>query len=108
MSPDTVDSDQLLECKDGYFCLFEGPNQTGKVLYAKDVHMTEHAMTPPEEGDIEPPIFPRSARNPIPDDIGCIARLNDQPNFEGDEQEIGFGNHELDGRRVASITVDCG
>jgi len=37
-------------------------------------------------------------------DFGCIVRLNDRPNFDGDEQEVdGFGNHELDGRRVASL-----
>lgn len=97
------------ERKEGYFCLFEGPGQTGKVLYAKDAKVTEESFELPDENDIEPPIFPRSVHNPIPDDFGCLVRLNDEPHFRGDEQNVpGFGNHELDGRRVASLTVDCG
>ncbi|MBD0695022.1 hypothetical protein [Streptomyces sp. CBMA123] len=58
---------------------------------------------------LEPPIFPRSAVDPLPDDFGCIIRLNDQPRFAGDEQELnGFGPHQLDGRRAGSLTTDCG
>ncbi|GGM81546.1 hypothetical protein GCM10012275_60260 [Longimycelium tulufanense] len=96
-------------CKEGYFCLFEGPHQTGRVLLAEDAHIATDGFNLRELDDIEPPIFPRSARNPLPNDFGCIVRLNDRPHFAGDEQEVdGFGNHELDGRRVGSLTPDCG
>ncbi|MDH6126080.1 hypothetical protein [Kitasatospora sp. GP82] len=98
-----------LKCKKGYFCLFEGPHQTGRVLLAEDAHVTKDGFDLRQLDDIEPPIHPQSARNPLPDDFGCIVRLNDQPNFAGDEQEVsGIGDHELDGRRVASLTPDCG
>ncbi len=98
-----------VRCPEGYFCLFEGPHQTGRVLLAEDAHIMADSFQLDELDDIEPPIFPRSARNPLPGDFGCIVRLNDGPNFGGDEQEVsGFGNHELDGRRVGSLTPDCG
>lgn len=96
-------------CKKGYFCLFEGPHGTGRVLYAANPHITRTGFKLPEEADIEPPVLPRSVRNPLPDAFGCIVRLNDRPDFAGEEQEVsGFGVHELDGRRVASLTPDCG
>ncbi|MBB4894167.1 hypothetical protein FHS39_003201 [Streptomyces olivoverticillatus] len=96
-------------CKKGYFCLFEGPHGTGRVLYAANPHITRTGFKLQEEADIEPSVFPRSVRNPLPDTFGCIVRLNDRPGFAGEEQEVsGFGDHELDGRRVASLTPDCG
>ncbi|MET8627412.1 peptidase inhibitor family I36 protein [Kitasatospora sp. NPDC004669] len=96
-------------CPRGYFCLFEGPHQSGRVLLAENAHITKDGFQLRELDGIEPPIFPRSARNPLPDGAGCIVRLNDRPHFAGDEQEVvGFGNHELDGRRVGSLTPDCG
>ncbi|MFF2148608.1 peptidase inhibitor family I36 protein [Kitasatospora sp. NPDC058190] len=96
-------------CPKGHLCLFEGPHQTGRILLDEDAHITKDGFQLRELDDIEPPIFPRSAVNPLPDDFGCIIRLNDQPHFGGDEQElVGFGKHELDGRRVASLTSDCG
>ncbi|MGW2250728.1 peptidase inhibitor family I36 protein [Kitasatospora sp. NPDC001660] len=96
-------------CPKGHLCLFEGPHQTGRILLDEDAHITKDGFNLRELDDIEPPIHPRSAVNPLPDDFGCIIRLNDRPNFGGDEQELtGFGKHELDGRRVASLTPDCG
>ncbi|MFH8387821.1 peptidase inhibitor family I36 protein [Kitasatospora sp. NPDC018058] len=96
-------------CPKGYFCLFEGPHQTGRVLLAENAQVTKGSFHLRELDDIEPPIFPKSVRNPIPDTFGCIVRLNDQPTFGGAEQEVsGFGNHELDGGRVGSLTPDCG
>ncbi|MFJ2607663.1 peptidase inhibitor family I36 protein [Streptomyces sp. NPDC091279] len=101
--------DRALRCERGYFCLWEGPHQTGRLLFAEDAHVTSEGFRFPDRDDIEPPIHPRSARSPLPDDFGCIVRLNDRPDFAGDEQEIDHvGNAELDGRRVASITSDCG
>lgn len=71
--------------------------------------MTDEGFQFPDRDDIEPPIHPLSARNPVPDDFGCVIRLNNQPKFAGEEQELaGSGDHELDGHRVASITTDCG
>ncbi|MFC5187602.1 peptidase inhibitor family I36 protein [Actinomadura harenae] len=97
------------KCPKGHFCLFAGPGGTGKVLLDEDAHITKGGFQLRELDDIEPPIFPRSAFDPLPDDFGCIVRLNDQPNFQGDEQETdSHGLHELDGRRVASLTSDCG
>ncbi|MFI9271158.1 peptidase inhibitor family I36 protein [Kitasatospora sp. NPDC052896] len=96
-------------CKQGYLCLFEGPQQTGRVLLAVDAKVTKTGFDLRELDDIEPAIFPRSVRNPLPDGFGCIVRLNDRPDFAGEEQEVsGYGNHELDGRRVGSLTPDCG
>jgi Peptidase inhibitor family I36 len=105
-----ADADRAAKtCKKGYFCLWSGPHQTGRLLFAEDAHVTKDSFRFPDRDDIEPPIYPRSAYNPLLDDFGCIVRLNDQPHFAGDEQEVaGFGNQELDGRRVASITSDCG
>ncbi|MFB7664676.1 peptidase inhibitor family I36 protein [Kitasatospora sp. NPDC056138] len=97
------------QCRKGYFCLWEGPHQTGRLLFAEDAHVTKEGFRLAEQDDIEPSVHPRSARNPLPDDFGCIVRLNDRPDFGGDEQEVaGFGDHELDGRRVGSLTSDCG
>jgi hypothetical protein len=97
------------DCPRGYFCLFEGPHQSGRVLLAEDAHVTKGSFQLRELDATEPSTLPRSVRNPIPDSFGCIVRLNDQPHFAGDEQEVsGFGNHELDGRRVGSLTADCG
>ncbi|MER7846473.1 peptidase inhibitor family I36 protein [Kitasatospora sp. NPDC096077] len=96
-------------CPKGHLCLWEGPHMTGRLLFNEDAHITKDGFNLREIDDIEPPIFPRSAVDPLPDDFGCIIRLNDQPNFGGAEQELDkFGPHELDGRRVASITPDCG
>lgn len=96
-------------CPKGYFCLFEGEHGTGRILLAEDAHITKDGFTLRELDDIEPPIHPRSAFDPLPNDFGCIVRLNDQPNFAGDEQETdSYGLHELDGRRVGSLTPDCG
>ena len=104
MSHGTVASDHSLECEEGYFCLFEGPHQTGKVLYAQEVKISEEGLEFHDEGGIEPPIFPRSARNPFSDAWPCFLSLFEQPNRRGGEQDIsGFGDHELDGRRVASF-----
>ncbi|MFJ1747992.1 peptidase inhibitor family I36 protein [Streptomyces sp. NPDC088116] len=108
-SPVTDTGHAAKTCKKGYFCLWSGPHQTGRLLFAEDAHVTEEGFGFPDRDDIEPPIHPRSAYNPLLDDFGCIVRLNDRPYFQGDEQEVaGFGNQELDGRRVASITSDCG
>ncbi|KJK58683.1 peptidase inhibitor family I36 protein [Saccharothrix sp. ST-888] len=97
------------QCKEGYFCLWEGPHQTGRLLFAEDAQVTQEGFQFPDQDGIEPPIYPQSARNPLPDDFGCIVRLNDLPQFEGDEQEVSdFGDHELDGSRVGSLTSDCG
>ncbi|MFF2078883.1 hypothetical protein ACFVXG_29540 [Kitasatospora sp. NPDC058162] len=96
-------------CAKGHLCLFEGPHQTGRILLDEDAHITKSGFQLRELDDIEPPIHPLSAVNPLPDDFGCIIRLNDEPHFGGDEQElVGIGRHELDGRRVGSLTSDCG
>ncbi|MEV4443123.1 hypothetical protein AB0K09_29770 [Streptomyces sp. NPDC049577] len=96
-------------CPKGHFCLFEGPHQTGRVLLDEDAHVTRTGFRLRELDDIEPPIHPKSARNPLPDAFGCIVRLNDRQHFAGDEQEVDhYGDAELDGRRVGSLTPDCG
>ncbi|GGU63433.1 hypothetical protein GCM10010502_13050 [Kitasatospora aureofaciens] len=96
-------------CPKGHLCLFDGPHQTGRILLNEDAHVTSEGFSLRELDDIEPPIHPRSAVAPLPNDFGCIIRLNDQPHFAGDEQELAhFGPHELDGRRVGSLTPDCG
>ncbi|MGK4580546.1 hypothetical protein [Kitasatospora sp. HPMI-4] len=98
-----------LTCEKGYFCLFEGPHQSGRVLLAEDAHVTKTGFGLRELDDLGPAVRPKSVRNPIPDGFGCIVRLNDRPHFAGDEQEVsGFGDHELDGRPVGSLTSDCG
>ncbi|WP_344635276.1 peptidase inhibitor family I36 protein [Kitasatospora cystarginea] len=102
-------ADGAAQCRKGYFCLFEGPHQTGRVLLAEDAHVTRNGFDLRELDDIAPAVHPRSVRNPVPDGFGCIVRLNDKPNFAGEEQEVsGYGDHELDGRRVGSLTPDCG
>ncbi|WP_066937835.1 hypothetical protein [Streptomyces sp. NBRC 110611] len=96
-------------CRKGDFCLFSGHHQTGEVLYRLPVKVTRTGFTFPEVDELSLPAAPLSARNPIPDDFGCIVRLNDKPHFAGSEQEIdGFGAAELTGAPVASITPDCG
>ncbi|MEV6977670.1 hypothetical protein [Kitasatospora sp. NPDC093806] len=96
-------------CPKGFLCLYEGPHQTGRILLKENAHIRKDGFTLRELGDIEPPIHPFSTFNPLPDDFDCIIRLNDEPNFAGDEQElVGFGKHELDGHRVGSLTADCG
>ncbi|MBD0746763.1 hypothetical protein [Streptomyces sp. CBMA152] len=96
-------------CHKSEFCLFSGPHQSGQVLYRLNVKVTKTGFTFPEVDSLDPAIKPMSARNPIPDSFGCIVRLNDKPHFAGDEQEIsGFGDTELTGAPVGSITPDCG
>ncbi|MCC2279401.1 hypothetical protein LKL35_28795 [Streptomyces sp. ET3-23] len=96
-------------CHKGEFCLFSGAHQTGKVLYRVDAKVTKNGFTFPEVDALDPVITPRSAYNPIPDDFGCIVRLNDRTHFAGSEQEIdGFGAKELSGAPVGSMVSDCG
>ncbi|MFD8396514.1 hypothetical protein ACFV2N_46945 [Streptomyces sp. NPDC059680] len=96
-------------CHKSEFCLFRGAHQTGQVLYRLNVKVTGTGFTFPEVDSLAPGIEPLSARSPIPDTFGCIVRLNDKPNFAGSEQEIGgFGDSELTGAPVGSITPDCG
>ncbi|MGD3112048.1 hypothetical protein [Streptomyces sp. YGL11-2] len=96
-------------CHQGEFCLFGGPHQTGQVLYRLNVKVTKTGFTFPEVDSLDPVIKPLSARNPIPDTFGCIVRLNDKAHFAGSEQEIdGFGDKELSGAPVGSMTPDCG
>lgn len=98
-----------LSCGKSDFCLFEGPHQTGKVLYKVHVTFGQGSFDFPTVDDIEPPIHPLSARNPLLDEFGCVVRLDDLPNFAGNEQELdAHGDAELSGARVASITDDCG
>ncbi|RLU81354.1 hypothetical protein CTZ27_32995 [Streptomyces griseocarneus] len=98
-----------VKCRKGDFCLFGGPHRTGKVLYRIDVKVTRTGFSFPEVDALEPPVVPRSAYNPLPDSFGCIVRLNDKAHFAGDEQEIqGFGDAELSGAPVGSLTPDCG
>ncbi|MFJ9844691.1 peptidase inhibitor family I36 protein [Kitasatospora sp. NPDC101155] len=98
-----------VRCPRGYFCLFEGPHESGRVLLSENAHVTKNGFQLRDFDDIEPPTRPLSVHDPLPDDLGCIIRLNDQPHFAGQEQEAsGFGNHELNGSRVASVTTDCG
>ncbi|GAB2703815.1 peptidase inhibitor family I36 protein [Kitasatospora kifunensis] len=100
---------RVADCPKGHFCLFEGPRGTGRILLDEDAHITQDGFNLRTLEDIEPPIHPLSAFDPLPDDFGCIVRLNDQPHFRGEEQETdSYGIHELDGRRVASLTSDCG
>ncbi|MGW1074465.1 hypothetical protein [Streptomyces sp. NPDC002537] len=97
------------KCRKSDFCLFSGPHQSGKLLYRLDVKVTRTGFSFPEVDSLEPAVAPRSARNPIPDSFGCIVRLNDKAHFAGDEQEIqGFGDAELSGAPVASMTPECG
>ncbi|GGU87064.1 hypothetical protein GCM10010211_61520 [Streptomyces albospinus] len=96
-------------CRRGEFCLFSGPHQTGQILYRLNVKVTKAGFTFPEVDSLDPAIKPLSARNPIPDTFGCIVRLNDKAHFAGSEQEIdGFGDKELSGAPVGSMTPDCG
>ncbi|MYT33134.1 MULTISPECIES: hypothetical protein [unclassified Streptomyces] len=96
-------------CHKGEFCLFSGPHQTGQVLYRLNVKVTKTGFSFPEVDSLAPVIEPLSARNPIPDSFGCIVRLNDKAHFAGSEQEIdGFGDKELSGAPVGSMTPDCG
>ncbi|MEK2474383.1 hypothetical protein [Streptomyces noursei] len=96
-------------CHKGEFCLFSGAHQTGQILYRLNVKVTKTGFTFPEVDKLDPVIKPLSARNPIPDTFGCIVRLNDKAHFAGSEQEIdGFGDKELSGAPVGSMTPDCG
>lgn len=96
-------------CRKGEFCLFSGTHQTGKILYRVNVKVTKTGFTFPEVDALDPVIMPRSAYNPIPNDFGCIVRLNDRTHFAGSEQEIdGFGAKELNGAPVGSMVSDCG
>ncbi|WP_369355124.1 hypothetical protein [Streptomyces sp. cg2] len=102
-------SDASTTCHKGEFCLFSGPHQTGQILYRLNVKVTKTGFNFPEVDSLDPVIKPLSARNPIPDTFGCIVRLNDKAHFAGSEQEIdGFGNKELNGAPVGSMTPDCG
>ncbi|WP_438490235.1 hypothetical protein [Streptomyces sp. S186] len=108
-APAATASDASNACRKGEFCLFSGPHQTGQVLYRLNVKVTKAGFTFPEVDSFDPVIKPLSARNPIPDTFGCIVRLNDKAHFAGSEQEIdGFGDKELSGAPVASMTPDCG
>ncbi|MFI9722136.1 hypothetical protein ACIHFE_21140 [Streptomyces sp. NPDC052396] len=96
-------------CHKGDFCLFSGAHQTGEVLYRVPVKVTRTGFSFPDVDALEPLVAPRSAHNPLPDSFGCVVRLNDKPHFAGSEQEIdGFGDRELTGAPVGSLTVDCG
>lgn len=96
-------------CRKGEFCLFRGPHQTGKILYRVNVKVTKTGFNFPEVDALDPVTTPRSAYNPIPNDFGCIVRLNDKTHFAGSEQEIdGFGAKELSGAPVGSMVSDCG
>ncbi|KAA2255246.1 hypothetical protein F0L68_28930 [Solihabitans fulvus] len=104
-----ADAARELTCEPGYLCLFAGPHGTGRVLYAADAHVTSDWFTLADAEDIEPPIFPRSVRDPLPDGFGCTVRLDDQPNLAGTGWEVGdLGVDELTGARVASLAPICG
>ncbi|MGF1427068.1 peptidase inhibitor family I36 protein [Kitasatospora sp. LaBMicrA B282] len=65
-TPATFADTRATACPKGYFCLFEGPHGTGRLLLAEDAHITKDGFHLRELDDIEPPIHPRSAFDPSP------------------------------------------
>jgi hypothetical protein len=105
-------SQEPTECQEGHFCLYEGPHQTGRILFDKEIVRDKVQFLGFEMLNVDPVMYPRSAHYPQdPEGYSCIVSLNELPNYKGEEQQVDGsegGNHELTGAPVASMFTDCG